>query len=265
MLKIMQNIHSLAIGGGPKFQADGWYNLEEVIGEQNTESFTLSPDCVFPFTGGDIQRIYSSHCLEHLNIPTVVRVLSECFRVLVNDGELIIKLPDFEMVLQRWKDCDEEFFNVKRWGFDAVIPTWKSRGVVDCLDYRAAMVFCGFWNAEYGDHFSGKVKDDSDAYHGPPVVSRDRLAKLRDRCTPSEISRKLREMVLENEGLVKFNHQSAWSRFEFCNVLEVVGFAVAEGDSEVIINKYADIPQIAAMDDFSMYFVAKKQNNLLSV
>ncbi len=256
----MQEINSLAIGGGPYFQAEGWYNLEEVVSRYNPEPFVFSPDCVFPFGKGSIRQIYSSHCLEHLNQPTVLRVLSESFRVLAGEGKIIIALPDFDMVLQRWRDGDDEFFNEIRWGLGNCIPTWKNRGIVDCIDYRAALIFCGFWNEAYGNHFADDIKNDSKAYHGPPVLPKEKLLELRDSCTPSELSHYLRKAVLENEKSLKFNHQTAWSRKDFCHLLESAGFEVITDNKEFIIHNYSSIPKITEMVEISMYFVAKKKN-----
>lgn len=258
MADTVTQIHSLAIGGGSDFHAEGWYNLEEIIGPNNPRSFVLAPDCVFPFAAGSLQRVYSSHCLEHLNIPTVVRVLSESLRVLRVNGDLIIKLPDFELVLQRWQEQDETFFHASRWGFASIIPTWKNRGMDDCLDYRAAMIFCGFWNREYGEHFARKISTSHGAYHGPPAISRTILTELRDQHSPGEISRLLRDTVLAGGEPVKFNHQTAWSRQEFRNLLQIVGFSIISEDKRSIINRYADIPQIAEMVDISMFFLMKK-------
>lgn len=254
----MESTRFLSIGGGPEFNGVGWSNLEAVVGNHNKQSFVLGPACTFPYPDSSIQLVYSSHCFEHLDPPTVSRVLDESKRVMIAGGKLIIKLPDFELVQRKWKLGDEAFFGSHRWGFDAITNTWANKGVMDCLDNRAAMVFCGFWNESYGDHFSRKIKDNPKAYHGPPNIPAQKLIELRDTCSPSELSGYLREFVLEKEGRVAFNHQTAWSRKEFADLLEASGFRVLSSADEYVMDTWQDIPEIVAMADISMYFAAEK-------
>lgn len=251
------------LGGGPEFYAEGWLNLEEVQSKLNPKPFRLTPDCEIPVVKGSIHTVYTSHCLEHLNTPTVFRVLTEIYRVLKNDGRLIIKIPDFDKVLERWKNRDASFFNDKDWDYKSITHTWKSRQIPDCLDYRAAAIFCGFWNEEYGDHYSGQVQQNESAYHGPPIVGIEFLKNLMKNHTPSQISAELKRAVLKNENNFKFNHQNAWSRQELETLLIQTGFRIKSFDKEFIIVNCKYIPEINAMKEQSIYCWAEKDKTLV--
>ncbi len=200
--------------------------------------------------------MYASHVLEHLNGLTVNRVLSETRRVMRESGRLIIKIPDFDEALDCWRRNDPSFFADALWNYDAVVPTWANRKIPDRLDYRAAMLFCGFWNDEYGDHFSGRILKNPSAYHGPPVV--EFLRNLVADHTPSQISAKLRAHVVAMEKSYHFNHQSAWSREELSNLLAAHGFQVQSFDKASIMSGCTDIPGIESMRDQSVYCWATK-------
>ncbi len=102
--------------------------------------------------------------MEHLNIPTVYRILSESNRILEEGGNLIIKIPDYDKALDCWRRQDPSFFGPE-WGIQGVTHTWGPRGLYDCLDYRAAMIFCSFFNDAYGDPFgSFPGSDPAQAY-----------------------------------------------------------------------------------------------------
>lgn len=242
------------LGGGPAFRALGWHNLDEA-GAGGT-GFRFTPDCHIPFPAECMHTVYTSHTIEHLDGPTVARLLVESRRILRPEGRLVVKIPDFDRALEAWKDRDPSFFRDEIWNFNAVSPTWRNRGIDDTLSRRASMVFCGFWNREYGDHFSGQVNFGSGAYHGPAIVAEDELQELiRDR-TPSQISAYLKEAVLRSEATFKFNHQNAWSRGELADVIERSGFEVVTFDKAVVASCCADIPDIRAMYEQSTYAVA---------
>lgn len=217
----------LNIGGG-KFSYPGWVNLDERNG------FTLSPKTVFP-DGHDL--IYSSHCLEHLDDETVDRMLSESRRV---GKTLVLKLPDFELVLERLKARDDGFF--QKLGLNKLVRTWPR----DSLEMRAAMMFCGYWTKEYGHEFLGPR--NLSGYHGPPVLSDDEYRELFKQ-SPHEIARRLVPLA---KGTL--NHRNAWNRAEIKSLLERHGFTIHSEDPEEICR--LPIPTIREMFDISLYVQA---------
>jgi hypothetical protein len=232
---------NINIGGGRKFLHRGWLNLD------GQEGFPLTPECTFPIDEAEI--VYSSHCLEHLDDATVDRVLSEARRVC--KGLLVLKLPDFEEVLRRWKAGDEAYFNA--WGMNGVVRTWASRGVPDSIDSRASMIFCGWWNAEYGDEWGKRSPEAPKAFHGPVMPMNAELAAR----SPHEISKALKDVLwmLPKRRGVHWNHQNAWSVEELHKLLSRHGFTIDSIDPDEICRMA--IPTINDMRGISMYVSAR--------
>lgn len=250
-------IAGLNIGGGPHFYRKGWLNLEEAPGILNPRPFRLTADCRFPAVDRSIKMVYSSHCFEHLDPPTVRRVLNEARRVLADGGQLVVKLPDYEGILERWRMGDLAYFD-ENWALDSAVWTWPNRGVPETLDYKAAMIFCGFWNGAYGNPYTGEVHRNTSAYHGPPPVEAGCLHELLETGTPRQISLVLRQAVIDQEKDFTFNHQNAWDRGEFKALLAETGFGVVADDPFLIMARNSAIPGICKMMNISMYFQAEK-------
>lgn len=230
---------NLNIGGGAGWSYPGWLNLDQ------REGFRLSPDTVFPLDEAEI--VYSSHCFEHLDDATVARMLSESRRVC--RGKLVLKLPDFEQVLERWRAGDKAYFD--QWGMGSVVRTWKNKGVEDTIDARAAMIFCGWWNDAYGDEWGKRTPDAPGAYHGPAFVGHG--PPIQD--VSPHYAAKLMRLCAPEGG--HFNHQNAWSRAELCALLGAHGFEV-----ESLLPENAcelPIPGIADQRGISMYVVARPE------
>jgi hypothetical protein len=243
------------LGGGPAFSASGWRNLDEAAAEEEA-AFKFTPDCRIPLADASLHTVYSSHTIEHLDDPTVDRLLAEARRILRPGGRLVIKIPDFDRALESWRNSDATFFRDELWNFSAAACTWPSRGIDDTLPRRASMIFCGFWNDEYGDPFRGRINSHPRAYHGPAVVADDELKALVAGRTPAQISAYLRDAVKRHEAAFKFNHQNAWGRAELSDLLERSGFEVIATDKQVVAVCCADIPDIRSMYEQSSYTVA---------
>lgn len=261
LYRSIRGVDSLNIGGGPNFIGLGWINLEEVKSSFNPNPFRITADSSFPLKDACVKTIYSSHCLEHLDTKTVHKVFSEAFRVLKKDGQFIIKLPDFDCALDAWRRGDLNFFDDKFWGFPSVTDTWKNRRIEDCIDRRASMVFCSFWNSSYGDHYAEKISKNDAAYHGPAVTDIDFLQKLKNDNTPSQISEALSCFVEKNEKDYRFNHRNAWSRGELQDLLASSGFQVVTFDKNTILSDFSHIPGIRAQESQSMYCWVKKSSS----
>jgi hypothetical protein len=250
----------LNIGGGRKFVHRGWLNLEGVATPNNQFPTILGPDTIFPVASGTIGIVYSSHSLEHLDDETVSQMLRETRRAIADNGIFIVKLPDFDAVLKAWQRRDNEMFFVRKWGFPEITPTWPSRGVDDNLDSRAACVFCGFWNKAHGSLFDGRARADAaGAYSGPPVQIARLAPELVKLTSPHEVARRLRQAVVETETDYTFNHQNAWSRDEFGQLLAQAGFIVESTNPDDVARRAADIPGIESDFDISMFFYARPQ------
>lgn len=250
----------LNIGGGPDFIYPFWRNLESVGGPSNPEPFKLFAECTFPEKDESMQIVYSSHCLEHLDDETVDRILSQARRVLKRTGSLVIKIPDFDKALAALEKSDSAFFDDTYWNYSSVMPTWPHRGVKDTLFTRAAMIFCGFWNEEYGDsnaHFANTKQLSGKAYHGPPVLRESEFKNLfASSKNPHEIASRLRQNVIETETSFSFNHQNGWGTIEMNDLLLRHGFRLISSDKEKISKRYSFIPGIRQLYEPSAYFLA---------
>lgn len=248
---------NINIGGGPNFHYPGWRNFDSSEGPLNPWPVKFGPDLRFPVKTKSVGTVYSSHCLEHLDDETVDSVLSDARRMLRPDGALVLKLPDFDEVLRRWKAGDNEYF--KQWGIDKCVPTWASRGVQDTIDARAAMIFCGWWNDAYGDEFGERKPDAEGAYHGPSInwpgveshlFTNDGIYPP----SPHEIAGRLRKRAPEG---AHFNHQNAWSLEELVDLLLFKhDFSIISTD-KAEIQERIQIPGIRDMASISMYVLAQ--------
>lgn len=248
------------VGGGPNWNTpSAWINLEEVASPSNPHPFCLYPNCRFPLEDNSIQYVYTSHALEHLNMPTVYRVLSESQRVLQKGGSIVIKIPDYDKALDCWRRQDPSFFG-QGWNIESVTSLWPKRGIYDCLNYRAAMIFCSFFNDAYGNPFGGAAgSDPAQAYFGPPIVTIDYLRDLIKNGTPSQITKALRREIKSKESNFHFCHQSAWDRQELTALLNLFGFAIVSFDPKIVIDRFGPIPEMDSMREISMFCWAKKK------
>jgi len=252
---VTNRIEKLNIGGGPNFFSPGWISLDGAASKVNVYPFTFTSMCDFPIPSGVVQLVYSSHCLEHLNDETVDRVLQEVKRVIASDGSLLLKLPDFELVKESFEKKDAVFF--QQWGLEQLLPLWSDVGISDNLANKASMLFCGYWNKLYGDHFSRNIATDQvGSYHGPAKIKIDDVEKLLKNSSCHEIASQLVQYVKATEVDPTFNHQNAWSRSELDQLLAKNGFKLETFNKEKICSNFSDVPGILDMNDISIYCVA---------
>jgi hypothetical protein len=244
------------IGGGPNFQAPFWRNFDGVSSPANPQPCIFSPQTQLPVQEGSVELVYSSHCIEHLDDQTVEQLMREARRIINKRGYLLLKIPDFEYALECWNSGDERFFSDENWNLQSCSPFLAKRGFAWDLDYRAAMIFCGFWNEEHGNHFDRNVVPDPAAYHGPPVAPREYIRSALSNSSPHEVSARLTDWIRKHEPTYTFNHQNAWSRAELQTLLERNGFEVCSFDREVIVRRFADLPTIHEMRELSLYCAA---------
>jgi len=132
---IQQIIHSrkpiyLEIGAGDKKGANGWLTMD------------ITPNCdIFwdlrkgiPFPGNSIDRIYSSHFLEHLTYKEGELFLKECRRVLSAGGEFSICVPNAKIYLNAYFNPNSLAEN-HTWYEPALNNTTK----IDYMNYIAYM------------------------------------------------------------------------------------------------------------------------------
>ena len=110
----------LNLGSGPEWYDPLTIGLD-INGEGEDIGYNVSNNCdiefdlgsfdPLPFEKGRFQGIYTSHCLEHLREKSVLHVLSECKRILKNNGCLRITLPDLSLYFKKYNEQDLNFFS----------------------------------------------------------------------------------------------------------------------------------------------------------
>ncbi|MDY7577038.1 methyltransferase domain-containing protein [Herbaspirillum sp. RTI4] len=251
-----ENIRNINLGGGSWFSENGWINYDEfsrdIRGKIKFHSHTELP---YPSSYADV--VYSSHCLEHLNDSVVNKLIREAYRVLNNGGKLVIKLPDFDAVLDEFRrGVDNEILSVNpdRWNIVPLKKMWENSGIPFSYERLAAMIFCGYWKRNGYQHFSDIQQDNS--YHGPCKISdsENRLILEKD-ISPHSIAMTYVNKVIEIEGEenIVFNHQNAWSYKEFIALIESIGFEFIETSTKVT-NSISQVPSIHDGESISRYY-----------
>jgi predicted SAM-dependent methyltransferase len=69
-------------------------------------------DNLSPFRNNCVDLIYASHCLEHFPHARVSQVLAEWFRVLKKGGILRLSVPDFDLLLNIYKENGNELSTI---------------------------------------------------------------------------------------------------------------------------------------------------------
>lgn len=65
-------------------------------------------DNLDPFSDNSVDLVYACHCLEHLPFAQIPRVLKEWHRVLKPGGILRVSVPDFDLLLDIYRENDKK-------------------------------------------------------------------------------------------------------------------------------------------------------------
>jgi hypothetical protein len=248
------------IGGGRRFNYPGWVNFD-IASPEIASRLMFDNDCRLPYPNNHATVVYSSHCLEHLEDDVVRQLLHETARIMSPDGALVIKIPDFELVLNDWKTGKlDGILDPRKWGLVPLFGMWTRNGIPVSADSIAAMIFCGFWNTDYGEEFFGaNSRGAPSAWHGPPRIPISTLRHILGSSeSPHFVASQLRAEVLRTERSPRFNHCNAWSRAEFVALAESCGLRWIDTDD--IVAHFPDIPTVDDMASISRYFLFSRQN-----
>ena len=245
----------LNVGSGPKPWV-GWNCLDE-LDTVGIYSMKFNSSCSFPMDDVSQDLVYSSHCIEHLDDHTVSRLFDEARRVLADRGTILIKIPDYDWFLEKYRTKSADLMEniIRYW------PSWSwaNFNVAESPLNKLSYMFCGYWNYAYGDHLSGKINKGPDSYNGPAQMSEKELRDLFDNRTVREIVQTLRGVCEKDRSLKAFNHQNAWSRKDLIDLLKNHGFQVQTCPKDELVIKYSNlVPDIEFMGRWSMYVEAKK-------
>ena len=121
----------IEVGGGARKGENGWLILD------------MSPGCDFywdlrrrlPFPDESVEKIYSSHFLEHLTFRQGQQHLKECLRVLRPGGTISIAVPSARPYLEAY--CKKEPLENSTW--IKYEPAWNDTTAIDVVNYIAYM------------------------------------------------------------------------------------------------------------------------------
>jgi len=71
-----------------------------------------------PIDSDSVKFIFSEHFLEHIDYPTsVIKFINECYRILKEDGEIVIGVPNGASILKAYARGDKKYYNsmIKKW------------------------------------------------------------------------------------------------------------------------------------------------------
>jgi len=242
------------IGSGKRDWSE-WLCLDE-LEHRGVEKIIFCPQSSFPLDNESVSLFYSSHCFEHLDDETLNQILKEMHRAAKTNAAFVLKIPDYDYFLRQFKSGISQSMHGK--GIEDVLKTWQGR-ITDNFLNRLSMMFCGYWNKAYGDHFTGNISDRENAYHGPAIVDEDSLRTIFELESPRGIVEHLRKFALQDPEFSRFNHQNAWSRNEMVHFLSERGFEVFSTQSSLIVQRFREnIPDIGSMQTWSGYYLARK-------
>jgi hypothetical protein len=259
---VNKNIEFLNIRGGggvDNFYVDNphWLNLDS----NSYKPFIFNRNSIFPVDDKIISLAYNSHTLEHLDNDTLGRVFAETRRTLKDENsKLIIKIPDFDLIYNNWKNNNFEFFDDK-FNFKAIAPSFKEKNIIDNINSRTAYLFCGFWNNSYGNLFGEHNPYNKGAYNGPAIMSDREIFNILNQNSIDNISKVFRNHIINNETDYTFNHQNSWSNETFKKILSKYGFVLLSENKIDIVKRYKSlIPDIENNYLISSYFETAKIN-----
>jgi predicted SAM-dependent methyltransferase len=119
----------LEIGSGPKQGTKGWTTLDVCV-DCDIYWDLLLP---LPFPDNSVTQIYSSHVLEHFYFPDLMKLLSECYRILQSDGVLSICVPNASLYIKGYLSAEK--FEPK----NIYEPAYFSNTKIDYVNYIAYM------------------------------------------------------------------------------------------------------------------------------
>ncbi|RLB83738.1 MAG: hypothetical protein DRH17_00870 [Deltaproteobacteria bacterium] len=138
-----KDIVKLNLGGGSHWRRTGWYNLDFGQG-----GYDLSTNFLSPFSDNSIEKIYTSHTLEHLRPDKCYLLIKDCYRVLKKKAIFRITVPDCEIFIRAFYNGENELlFKGQQQYFDSPIDQIQHMGGnPDGLHLKSKIGHYFFWD-----------------------------------------------------------------------------------------------------------------------
>lgn len=92
-------IKKLNLGAGHT-PIPGWINVDIIVDAMlRDQIFFMNAIKKYPFKSGSVEYIFSEHMFEHLVYEDGMKMLAECYRVLVPGGKIRIATPDLKFLI----------------------------------------------------------------------------------------------------------------------------------------------------------------------
>ena len=126
------NAHSiwLELGSGPKKGSNGWTTID-LYGADIVHDLRAG----IPFSSNSVDRIYTSHMLEHIPYRELLIFLNECYRVLKKGGELSVCVPNAGFYINAYSE--KKYFKSYSRGYQPAVVNTGS--LIDQINYIAYM------------------------------------------------------------------------------------------------------------------------------
>lgn len=121
----------LEIGAGPERKITGWTTVDMCEGCD----LVLDLAKPLPFPDNSVEKIYSSHVLEHFHYKDLLNLLSECRRILKPSGVFSASVPNARLYIEAY--AMPESFDPKI--FCRHAPAYNYNSKIDFLNYMAYM------------------------------------------------------------------------------------------------------------------------------
>lgn len=121
----------IELGSGSKKGKDGWTTVDQYGADINWDLRRG-----IPLPNETVDKIYSSHLLEHIPYQQLIPFLRECRRVMKSDAEFSVCVPNFRLYVDAYKN-KTLFRNRDTWWQPGIVDTGSS---IDQLNYVAYML-----------------------------------------------------------------------------------------------------------------------------
>ena len=129
--RLLETENNICLEIGAEKKRSGWHTLD------------INPYCDIcwdlmkglPFPDNSVQKIYSSHVLEHFSYSDLIKLLKECLRVLAPKGTFSVCIPDASIYISAYvngRDLDPEQFPLYEVAF-------HGNSKIDYVNYIAYM------------------------------------------------------------------------------------------------------------------------------
>lgn len=119
----------LELGSGKKKGADGWVTVD-LYGADISHDLSKG----IPLDDESVDRIYTSHMLEHIPYKGLVSLLAECHRVLKVNGELSVCVPNAGLYIRAYLNA-KEFREPTKCYAPAIVDTGSALDQVNYIAY----------------------------------------------------------------------------------------------------------------------------------